>query len=192
MGDLYDYYRNYIGESAIRFVTEIPAEHAIPTDRFGNPCDYFGKPYVNNCGFDAVGALLKWIYGDLNPKGANGPNGRFIEFDQSEFVGDHRPGEHGMADTGFAYVPATCVKAISQRCKLHVAFHGCEQNVANVGDKFIRHAGYNAWADANNLIVLYPQTAAKSSVTRRLAGTGSTSTAMNRITQTNWDARCKR
>ncbi|MDR0997242.1 MAG: poly(3-hydroxybutyrate) depolymerase, partial [Zoogloeaceae bacterium] len=27
-----------------------------------------------------------------------------------------------------------------------------------IGDKFITEAGYNAWADSNRLIVLYPQT----------------------------------
>jgi poly(3-hydroxybutyrate) depolymerase len=26
-----------------------------------------------------------------------------------------------------------------------------------VGEEFVRYAGYNAWADTNNLIVLYPQ-----------------------------------
>ncbi|MCP4379638.1 MAG: hypothetical protein GY794_26155, partial [bacterium] len=42
----------------------------------------------------------------------------------------------------------------------HVAFHGCEQNAEEIGDAFYRHAGYNEWADANRIIVLYPQTVA--------------------------------
>lgn len=161
MHDLYAYYRNYVGEAGIRFRADVPAQHAMPTDGFGNACDHLGKPYINNCGLDAAGELLQWIYGELNAKGANGLGGRLIEFDQSEFVGDRRPSEHGMADSGFAYVPANCDKAINQPCKLHIAFHGCQQNVEGVGDKFVRHAGYNAWADANNFIVLYPQTVRK-------------------------------
>lgn len=158
MDDLYVYYRNYIGEANIRYHDDIEAEHALPTDGFGNACNYLGKPFISNCGFDAAGELLKWIYGSLRPKGTNGMNGRFIEFDQSEFVSDHKPEEHGLADRGYAYVPAKCDKNLNQRCRLHVAFHGCQQNADSVDDKFIRHAGYNQWADANNIIVLYPQT----------------------------------
>jgi poly(3-hydroxybutyrate) depolymerase len=44
-------------------------------------------------------------------------------------------------------------------CRLHVAFHGCEQYVDKIHDLFFRDAGYNAWADANHIIVLYPQAA---------------------------------
>jgi poly(3-hydroxybutyrate) depolymerase len=40
---------------------------------------------------------------------------------------------------------------------LHVAFHGCRQNVEAVYDDFVRDAGYNRWAAANRIIVLYPQ-----------------------------------
>ena len=40
---------------------------------------------------------------------------------------------------------------------MHVAFHGCEQGAAQIGDLFYRTAGYNELADANNIIVLYPQ-----------------------------------
>ena len=33
----------------------------------------------------------------------------------------------------------------------------CEQYAAKIHELFAREAGYNAWADANNAIVLYPQ-----------------------------------
>lgn len=158
MDDLLDYYRNYGSESNIRYRNDIKAEHAMPTDSFGNACGELGKPYINNCGFDAAGELLKWIYGSLRPKNANGLSGRFIEFDQSEFVSDYNPAAHGLDNNGYAYVPAKCDKNINQRCRVHVAFHGCQQNADSIDDKFIRHAGYNQWADTNNIIVLYPQT----------------------------------
>lgn len=54
-----------------------------------------------------------------------------------------------------------------RRCRLHVAFHGCQQNADTIGDAFIRGAGYNEWAEANRIVVLYPQAAA---VTDRVAG----------------------
>jgi poly(3-hydroxybutyrate) depolymerase len=38
-----------------------------------------------------------------------------------------------------------------------VAFHGCKQSAAVVGNDFYSNTGYNYWADSNNIIVLYPQ-----------------------------------
>lgn len=42
-------------------------------------------------------------------------------------------------------------------CPVHAVFHGCLQSYSIVGYEFILHSGYNEWAEANNLIVLYPQ-----------------------------------
>ena len=44
-----------------------------------------------------------------------------------------------------------------ERCRVHVAFHGCRQGAGEIGERFVREAGYNRWAQANRLIVLYPQ-----------------------------------
>jgi poly(3-hydroxybutyrate) depolymerase len=65
-----------------------------------------------------------------------------------------------MADTGYVYVPARCARgAVPPRaCHLHVAFHACEQNDELVGDDFYWDGGYNRWAEANDIVVLYPQT----------------------------------
>jgi hypothetical protein len=158
MDDLHTYYRHYIGAANISYRKDVRAEHAIPTDGFGNECDKLGKPYISNCRFDAAGELLQWIHGALNPKNTGGPGGQFLSFDQSEFMHDGRAREHGMADSGVVYVPAACDRGGPRKCRLHVAFHGCQQSSAMIGDQFIRHAGYNAWADANAIVVLYPQT----------------------------------
>jgi hypothetical protein len=159
MNDLFTYYRNYIGDENIRYRKDVQAEHAMPTDGAGNPCTELGKPYIGNCGVDGAGELLKWIYGDsLRPKNTSGLSGRLVEFDQSEFFSDRNSERYGMADRGYAYIPASCDKSINGSCRVHVAFHGCRQNAEEVDDKFIRHSGYNQWADVNNIIVLYPQT----------------------------------
>lgn len=159
MNDLFTYFRHYIGDINIRYRKDVQAEHALPTDGAGNPCTELGKPYLGNCGVDAAGEMLKWIYDDnLRSKNTNGLGGRLVEFDQSEFFNDRKPERHGMADRGYAYIPASCDKNINGSCRVHVAFHGCRQNAEEVDDKFIRHAGYNQWADVNNIIVLYPQT----------------------------------
>ena len=40
---------------------------------------------------------------------------------------------------------------------MHVAFHGCEQTVDDIGQQYPLETGYGAWAAVNDLIVLYPQ-----------------------------------
>jgi hypothetical protein len=62
-----------------------------------------------------------------------------------------------MAETGFVYVPTICQAGAA--CRVHIALHGCKQSSETIGTDFVRHAGYNEWADANNIIVLYPQAA---------------------------------
>ena len=155
MNDLKTMYGNYITAANISYKNTIAAEHAMPTDYFGNACSVKASPYVNNCNVDTAGDILNWLYGTLNARNTGTLHGSFINFDQTAFWGNFDPTTHGMASTGYAYVPANC--AAGQSCKLHVALHGCKQNVATVGTAFYQNAGYNRWADTNNIIVLYPQ-----------------------------------
>lgn len=148
------YYGLYLLNDRIAYRKDLKAGHAVPTDDYGGPCAYSGPPFLADCDFDAAGALLAQIYGPLNPPGAQ-PGGRYIEFDQREFLPDGNAHRHSLSETGYAYVPATCA---AERCRIHVALHGCLQQADAVGDSFYRHAGYNRWADTNRLIVLYPQT----------------------------------
>ena len=46
----------------------------------------------------------------------------------------------------------------TKTCRLHVAFHGCNQTVEQIQDDFFHDAGYNRWAATNDVVVLYPQT----------------------------------
>jgi len=160
MNDLQTYYKHFVSSPNINYVKTMPAEHAMPTDFFGNVCNFKGDPFINNCHFDAAGELLKWIYSPLNPK-STGPlaEQRFVEFDQSEFIAN--PHQHSMANTGWIYVPANC--ANGQVCRLHVVFHGCKQypnyssGMTPFGTTYVKNTGYNQWADTNSIIVLYPQ-----------------------------------
>jgi hypothetical protein len=155
MNDLNSMYAYYIGAANVTYKNNLATEHSIPTDFFGNACSVSGTPFVNNCNFDTAGEILKWIYGPLNAKNVSTLSGSFINFDQAAFWGNFNPNTHGMASSGYAYVPSSC--AALQACKLHVAFHGCQQNAATVGTAFYQNAGYNRWADTNKVIVLYPQ-----------------------------------
>jgi hypothetical protein len=155
MNDLRTMYGEFVPAANIAYKNDLAAEHGVPTDFYGGGCGVKAPPYIYNCNFDAAGAILKWIYGPLRAKNPGHLSGVFIQFDQAVFWGNFDPVTHGMAESGFAYVPAGC--AAGQACRLHVAFHGCKQNAESVGDAFYRNAGYNRWADTNKIIVLYPQ-----------------------------------
>jgi poly(3-hydroxybutyrate) depolymerase len=133
-------------------ISEVPAGHAFITESAGNACDVTASPYINACNYDQAGDILTEIYGTLNPPAAQ-QSGQLIEFDQSEFL--HDPTVHGLANTGFAYVPQRC--AGGARCRVHIAFHGCKQTTELIGEDFVTESGYNRWADSNDLIILYPQ-----------------------------------
>lgn len=161
--DLQKYYQHYVGKNNVFYKKDIVAGHAFPTDAFGNPCSATADPFINNCGYDAAGELLKWIYGDLNLPASGSIRGTFVEFDQSQFI--RNPNSHSMASSGWIYVPESCQKGAA--CRLHIAFHGCKQypgymyfaggGMARFGRTFVDNAGYNRWADTNNIVVLYPQ-----------------------------------
>jgi poly(3-hydroxybutyrate) depolymerase len=133
--------------------TKLAAGHAFVTEASGLACAETGKPYVVDCDYDQAGALLRHIYGDLNPPSTE-PAGELVVFDQRAFTRDL--GDHGLGDQGLVYVPADCRG--DEGCRVHVAFHGCEQSRGAIGDVFARQTGFNRWADTNRLIVLFPQT----------------------------------
>ena len=84
--------------------------------------------------------------------------GELIAFDQREFTLPASPASYSLAETGYVYLPASC--AALESCRVHIALHGCKQNHDAIEDRYVRHAGYNEWADTNHLIVLFPQTIA--------------------------------
>ena len=63
--------------------------------------------------------------------------------------------DKGLADSGFVFVPVTCAAGAS--CRLHLALHGCEMGSDTIGDAIARDGGYNRWAAANDIVVVYPQ-----------------------------------
>lgn len=154
---LVDYYAALLPKTAIQSVFNIPAAHGFVTSDFGSACDSSGKDYIVNCGFDAAGEILKQSYGTLKPRAAQ-PGGKILEFPQKEFVPEGR--DAGLAELGYVYIPADC--AAGKSCKVHIALHGCQQEAARIGNAFYSRTGYNAWADANSIIVLYPQVVASS------------------------------
>jgi poly(3-hydroxybutyrate) depolymerase len=146
-----DFYTSLTDPANVSYVDNVAVTHGLPTRSTGAPCKQFGRPYLNACDYDAAGEMLKALRGDLAPPVE--ARGRLIAFDQAEF------GDASLNATGYVYVPTAC--AAGGACSLHIFFHGCDQSAELVADAVARGAGFNEWAEANRLIVLYPQ--AKSS-----------------------------
>ena len=154
---LREFYASFGLTKSVAFVKDRPAGHGMITESAGGACDATAPPFINDCDFDAAGELLQHLYGSLHSPAAR-PNGNLLKFDQNPFASNDAH-SISLADDGYAYVPETCV---SGGCRVHVAFHGCRQGADAIGERFVREAGYNRWANANRLIVLYPQAIARS------------------------------
>jgi len=133
------------------------AGHSWVSMNYGGACDANASPFIDDCRYDQAGAELKAIYGQgLNPP-VSAPTGRIVEFDQTEFVAGKATAANGLWDKGYLYVPKACEPGAAPACRLHVVLHGCKQSAETLKDVFYTKIGVNEWADANNILVLYPQ-----------------------------------
>jgi hypothetical protein len=148
---LVDFYEAFVAPGNITQVSDVNAAHGWVTADDGLPCGEQGGDFINACGFDAAGELLRHMYGALEPRGeASADNLLTVD------LGGYFPSGSDVADQGFAYVPDSC-KESSGNCRLHVAFHGCVQGVEFIEDRFVTLAGLNEWAETNRIVVVYPQ-----------------------------------
>lgn len=118
---------------------------------------------------DLAGAILKRIYGEQALKAArvSTTETEVQAFDQRLVFGRFSDSPYNalqdasMAREGYVFIPSTCRDG--RKCKLHVAFHGCLQGgttdhrSGHSGNLFAKFSGYNEWAKANDIVVLYPQ-----------------------------------
>lgn len=140
-----------VPEQNIKYISNVDAGHSIITSNTQDvACATTAPPYINDCNFIQSQDILRHIYGDLKPA-ASTLSGKIIPFDQDEFISGFMS---SMSDTAYLYVPQSCETA---HCKVHVAFHGCEQGATQIGNLFYGTTGYNELADSNDIIVLYPQ-----------------------------------
>lgn len=149
-------YGRWIPPASLRYVKLAEAGHAMVSvaAQDANACATSEPPYLNRCGdFDAAGELLAFLVGPMVAR-QSPPQGELLEFDQGTAIGG-KPADIGLADSGYLFVPSDCANG---SCRVHVAFHGCRQSADQIGTAFVTGAGYNEWASANRLIVLYPQT----------------------------------
>jgi poly(3-hydroxybutyrate) depolymerase len=158
MDAVFDFYRAAgTPEANIQYVKTFAAGHAFISANFSAACSTTATPFINACTsgeapYDQPYAILNQIYGPLQPK-ATALSSQPMAFSQKEFAS----GLSGMAATGYVYTPAACKKGAALKCAVHVVFHGCGQSADKVGDDVYGKLGYNAWADTNRIVVLYPQ-----------------------------------
>lgn len=126
--------------------------HGFPTEASGNPCEKSGAPWILNCKRDVAGEILSQLYPGLTPPSGKEPAGRLLTFEQSRYGS----AKAKLLPEGYIYVPAACAAG---GCRLHIALHGCQMGSDRLGDQFVKQAGYNRWADANRIVILYPQAA---------------------------------
>ena len=160
------FYLHYLSDQNrgnLFYQTVIGAGHSQVTLSYGLECPENADYFIDRCNYDQAGIILQHIYGALQPRNDNQPLGKLLAFDQREFTLPASPASYSLAETGYAYVPVSCVAL--EPCRVHIALHGCKQNHDAIGDRYIQHAGYNEWADTNHLIILYPQTIAGDPVT---------------------------
>lgn len=149
------------------------AGHALVTPNGPRTCSQHAHPYMNRCADEnQPDEILRWVYPAKHPW--NPPNahlsGRLIAFEQDQATTVNTRAYH-LAKVAYLYVPAVCQY---QSCPVHIALHGCAQSEAVLrtndtfinahlsgelqeNNSFVRDAGYNASADANGIIILYPQ-----------------------------------
>ena len=149
------YYRALVTPDAVVRVEHPRAGHTFPTaDPTAPACTAVEEPYIGNCGLDGARALLGHLYGELADGRAPRPAG-LVEFDQRPYAA--AAGSAGLADRGWLFVPEDCQAGEETRCRLHVVFHGCKQGGSFIGDAFIRRSGFLEVAEANRIVLLFPQ-----------------------------------
>jgi hypothetical protein len=163
-------------DANVLYHDDLAAGHTQPTLNYGNPCrTTSASPWMSDCDYDGAGEALTHIYGALNePAPVMETSGILIEFPQNEFFDppglakEQLASQFSFNEFGYAFVPQACFNR--EPCRIHVVFHGCKQvydknpdsDVADdtsnpFGLQMVCHAGYNEWAQTNNLIIIYPQ-----------------------------------
>ncbi len=163
-----EFYRHYLGSTNsgnLYYQTAIGAGHSLvvlstPGGESLNRCMANASPYIDQCGYDQAGIILQHIYGVLKPPNRGPLGGTIKSFDQSLYTRPREASALSLGDAGYVFVPKDCESGAA--CRVHIALHGCKQDAGDIGRRFVDDTGYNAWADTNHLIVLYPQTRSSS------------------------------
>jgi poly(3-hydroxybutyrate) depolymerase len=142
-------YSEFVPVSQITYVNDVAAGHNFPTRGNGGECTAMQAPFVGNCDYDAAGVILQHMYAGMKTPSAEAV---------TELQAVTLPGaaKAGLSDTAYLFVPPACAEG-SQACALHLVLHGCAQSAVQVGTDFITQSGYLPWAEANDIVLAFPQ-----------------------------------
>jgi poly(3-hydroxybutyrate) depolymerase len=142
-------YAEFIPAEHIRRVNDIPAGHFFPASGSGHACTDMQPPFVGDCEYDAAGALLSFLY-----PGLSAPRKPALAAIEEVVL----PGadDADLMETAYLYVPSGCAVG-EPACALHLVLHGCAQSAETVGTGFIEQSGYLPWAEANRIVLAFPQ-----------------------------------
>ncbi len=145
-------YAEFVPAGQIRLVNDVEVGHLFPARGHGHACAAFQPPFVGDCDYDAAGEILKHLY-----RGLDTPESE----PKTALTTVILPGAiaAGLSDTAYLFVPPGCVNG-EQACALHLVLHGCAQSAAQVGTDFMEQSGYLPWAEANNIVLAFPQVTA--------------------------------
>lgn len=146
---LAELYQDLIPADHIVYIKDVEAGHNFPALDSGSACTEMAAPYVGDCDYDAAGQLLQ----HLNP-GLQEPSSEVT----TELIQVTLPGatDAGLSDIAYLFVPPACADGETS-CALHLVLHGCAQSAVQVDTGFMLQSGYLPWAEANNLVVAFPQ-----------------------------------
>lgn len=155
----------------IRYESSVAAGHSIITENVtDSPLAANKPPYINRGDFTQSHDVLNHIYTDLAPA-APTATGRYVRFEQAPFWGEDGA-RASMAQYGYAYIPSEVDMGKAEARGVHIVMHGCKQGYSYVnyvngradlqnqppfGMRYITTTGYTEMAEANNIIMLFPQ-----------------------------------
>jgi poly(3-hydroxybutyrate) depolymerase len=142
-------YVEFLPAGQIQSVDDVVSGHTFPAKGNGNSCTTPQTPFVGDCDYDAAGEILKFLYTGLEAP-VSKPDTTLETVDL--------PGasEAGLSETAYLFVPKACAKG-GDACALHLVLHGCAQSSVTVGTDFIQQSGYLPWAEANDIVLAFPQ-----------------------------------
>lgn len=148
---LVELYGMFSDEDQTTYVNDIVAAHTFPTLVNGNACDVVASPFVSACDFDAAGESLQFLYGELEAP-AESLNAALTEVTLAN------AGQAGLLESAYVFIPDHCTGE-GANCKAQMVLHGCNQSSSQIGTSFITESGYLPWAEANQIVLAFPQVA---------------------------------
>lgn len=164
MIDVQKQLQSYVDEDKLHSNFETAAGHVWSIDHGAcvcGVCPYGGLGnfqccQVNNCEYDLSGEFMRATYGmHVKPRATASPNLYWINQWDYWTAGPPKLTATVM-EWMVAYVPDSC-KAAPSQCKLHINYHGCSKPEWRQRIAWATGLDLNEYAEANDMIVLYPQ-----------------------------------